>query len=151
LHLAASTQFGGFLELQDLDDVALELKSVTLDPTVPDSHGPITGHILLSNSFTLPAFVQRLEAKPTIVHLATHFIHETGNQDSDSEANYLVLTDAKDPTKTHGLSIADFQDSSSLDLSGGELFTLSACSTCESNEISSMQEVESLAMVLRRR
>jgi CHAT domain-containing protein len=122
-----------------------------IHPTVSDSHGPITGNILSDDSFTLPAFVQGLATKPTIVLLATHFIHETGNKDNHSEANYLVPTDAKDPTKTRGLSVADFPDSSNLDLSGVELLTLSACSTGQSNEISSMQDVDSLAMVLRRR
>jgi CHAT domain-containing protein len=148
---AGKTTFDGLEDLQDLDDVAAELKSVARDPEVSGSHGPIGGRILLDDSFTVPALVQALQQKPAVVHLATHFIHHTGNLDNESEDDYLVLTNAKDAKKIDRLSISDFQDSSNLDLSSVQLLTLSACSTGEANEPTSWQEVDSLAVVLRRR
>jgi CHAT domain-containing protein len=148
---AGKSEFGGFGDLQDLDEVGLELKSITRDPAVSDSNGPIHGQILLDNAFTVQGLVEGLAKKPDIIHLATHFIHSTGNHDNDSEDGVLLLTDGKDTSKIRKLSIADFQDSVSFDLSSVSLVTLSACSTGEANEISSLQDVDSLATVLRRR
>jgi CHAT domain-containing protein len=147
---AGKTTFGGVDGLEDLDNVAAELNAVARDPTVPESHGPIRGRVLLDRTFTFPAFAEAMKQNPDVIHLATHFVHQVGDN-SDSTDGYLFLTDEKDPTKVSKLSVADFQDTLNIDLSGAELITLSACSTGEPNEISSYQDVDSLATVLRRR
>jgi CHAT domain-containing protein len=147
---AGKTTFGGVDTLEDLDNVAAELNAVARDPTVSESHGPIRGRILLDRTFTVPTFAEAMKQNPDVIHLATHFVHKVGDN-SDSTDGYLFLTDESDPTKVSKLSIADFQDTLNIDLSGAELITLSACSTGEPNEISSFQDVDSLATVLRRR
>lgn len=136
-----------FTDLAMLDKVEKELDYVVKDPTVASSHGPITGWYYKNDSFTLKALEQGLAKRPSIVHLATHFVLKSGSP-TDS---YLALTDEADKSQTFLLTLDKFETNPSLNFSNVSLVTLSACGTGQPNTTLSMREVDSLAAMVERR
>jgi len=112
-----------------LTHVPAELDSVVADPDVPKSHGVLPGRILLNGQFTEKAMEQELQSQ-AIVHIASHFNLQAGNDD----LSYLLLGGKDQDSSGYRYSMAEFEKSRDLRISGTKLFTLSACQTGAANE-----------------
>jgi CHAT domain-containing protein len=83
-----------------------------------DAEGILPGSVELDESFTASGFTEALEARPAVVHIASHFNFAPGTA-ADS---YLLLGGGEK------LSLADFQ-AGRYPMGGVDLLTLSACQT----------------------
>ena len=99
----------------------------------------ILGRIVLDDAFTEASFRAALRRRYPVVHIASHFQFQPGNE-TDS---FLLLGDGK------RLSLAQIQLEQNL-FSGVELLTLSACDTASSSAGSNGKEVESFGMLAQR-
>ena len=111
-------------KLGALPNVVIELETEVTDPKVKESHGLIPGTILLDGDFTESAMEQKLRSQ-TVVHIATHFILEPGND----SMSYLLLGGKDQDARGYHLSLTDFRQNKDLHFEGAELVTLSACET----------------------
>ena len=80
--------------------------------------GVLAGEIQLDDKFTQVSMRDALRKKPTVVHIASHFQFQAGDQTN----SFLLLGDGG------RLSMAELRTSASL-FSGVQLLTLSACNT----------------------
>lgn len=116
--------------LAALPGVKLELEGVAQD-------GWLKGETLYNGQFDKPALIAALDRKPSILHLATHFVFAPGKEDK----SYLLLGTGEK------LPISDMQ---SLRFDGVDLVTLSACETAIGGGRDELgQEVTGLASVVQ--
>lgn len=118
-----------FPDLAPLANVREELDSVVSDPAVQGSHGVLPGTILIDGQFTEKAIEEHLKSQ-TVVHIASHFVLEPGNDD----LSFLLLGGKDQDHSGYKYSLADFEKSKDLHLDGTSLLTLSACETGAANE-----------------
>jgi CHAT domain-containing protein/Flp pilus assembly protein TadD len=129
--------------LAPLTAVPGELNAVVTSPARKDSHGPLPGTILLNDAFTEPALEAALGQPPALVHIATHFVLNAG----DDERSYLLLGGQTEGGAGTHLSLADLRDKPGLNnWRGVELVTLSACETAVVSKADG-REVDSLGIV----
>jgi CHAT domain-containing protein/Tfp pilus assembly protein PilF len=138
--------------LPALPAVVGELDDVVKDPQVQAAHGVLPGTILLNGQFTEKAMEDALNGKYRVVHIASHFVFEPG----DDSKSYLLLAGKDDASKDdagkdnatgdYHLTVEDFSDNQNLDLSSTDLLTLSACQTGMSGDASNGREVDGLGM-----
>jgi CHAT domain-containing protein/tetratricopeptide (TPR) repeat protein len=141
LAMGVSKNYDG---LGELAAVPGELNSVVTSATIKDSHGPIPGTIMLNDSFTEKGMEDALGQPPPLVHIATHFVLNPG----DDDRSYLLLGGEDTGGKGYHLSLADFRDEPRINLSGVELLTLSGCDTALGSKTDSDgREVDSLGFV----
>ena len=126
--------------LPELKAVVGELDDVANDPQVNGAKGALPGTILLDNRFTEQAMEDQLGSQPTVVHIASHFVFNPG----DDKQSYLLLADKDESGKGFHLTVADFHNKPNLTLKGTELLTLSACETGMSGTTSDGREVDGL-------
>ena len=115
--------------LRTLPSVPAELNSVVADPDVPGSHGVLPGKILLNSQFTEKAMEKALQSQ-AVVHIATHFVLQPGNDD----LSYLLLGGKDQDSAGYRYSMAEFAKSNDLHIDGTKLLTLSACETAAENK-----------------
>lgn len=127
-------------ELPPLPSVAGELNSIVKDPGTKGAHGVLDGKILLNSQFTEKAFEDELSSQHAVVHIASHFVFEPGD---DSQSYLLLAGKDKDASGFH-LTVAAFRDAAGLNLGETELLTLSACETGVSGKASNGREVDGL-------
>lgn len=127
--------------LPALPAVVGELDDVVNDPKVQTAHGVLPGTILLNGQFTEEAMEDALSRHPSVVHIASHFVFRPG----DNSKSYLLLA-GKDDAHDYHLTVEDFYDDQSLDLTSTDLLTLSACQTGMSGDASNGREVDGLGM-----
>jgi CHAT domain-containing protein len=127
-------------DLPELRAVVGELDEVVNDPQVKGASGVLPGTILLDNRFTEQAMESQLTGQYSVVHIASHFVFNPG----DDKQSYLLLADQNAPGKGFHLTVADFHDNPNLSLNGIELLTLSACQTGMSGTASDGREVDGL-------
>lgn len=150
LAMGLSKPYGG---LRELPGVVPELDAVVRDPSVPASHGPIQGSLLLNDKFTLAALRDQLEdagpgAEPySIVHIASHFVLP-----EDSGEDPYLMTGGEDNASPDGFrwTITDVS-TSTISFHGVKLLTLSACSTAKGDAVQGGMEIESLGMVAQQK
>jgi CHAT domain-containing protein len=99
--------------------------------TGSQSAGVLDGQILLDEAFTADAFRRGLRQRRPLVHVATHFQFNPGNE-TDS---FLLLGDGS------RMTLAEMRQSTGL-FGGVELLTLSACNTAVGDAGATGTEVE---------
>ena len=130
--------------LGELTAVPGELNAVVSSAAMQGSHGPIPGDILLDDAFTEKNLAAALEQPPPLLHMATHFVFNPG----DDERSYLLLGGKNEGGKGYHLSLADLRNESRLNnFVGMELLTLSGCETGMGSKDSDGREVDSLGIV----
>lgn len=118
---------------QPLEGVPKELDAVT---------GAFPGSArLLDAAFTTDALRAQLLNRPNLVHLATHFAFNAGD-----ETKSFLLTGAG-PT----LSIGQARTMTAISLQGVSLLTLSACETGLGGTFGDGSEVESIAVIFQKK
>jgi CHAT domain-containing protein/Flp pilus assembly protein TadD len=128
--------------LPPLPAVVGELNDVVKDPQVQGAQGVLPGTILLNGQFTEKAMEDALNGKYKIVHIASHFVFQPG----DDSKSYLLLAGKDDANQDYHLTVEDFNDDQNLDLSSTDLLTLSACQTGMSGDAANGREVDGLGM-----
>jgi CHAT domain-containing protein/Tfp pilus assembly protein PilF len=106
----------GFGATATLPSVSSELAGII--STKPGDGGTLSGEIRLDAQFTQPAMRQALLRRRPVVHIASHFRFQPGN---DAQS-FLLLGDGGH------LSMAELKTSANL-FEGVQLLTLSACNT----------------------
>ena len=127
--------------LNPLPMVTSELDEIVKDPKVQGAQGVLPGTILLNGQFTEKAMEDELTGQHAVVHIASHFVLEPG----DDSQSYLLLAGKDAETSGYHLTVADFRDDPSMDLSKTELLTLSACETGVNSLANNGREVDGLA------
>jgi CHAT domain-containing protein len=127
-------------DLPPLPAVAVELDEVVKDAQVAGAHGVLPGSILLDNQFTEKAMANELGGEHSVVHIASHFVFEPG----DDSQSYLLLAGQNEGGKGYHLTVADFRDNPSLALDNTDLLTFSACETGMSGNAGNGREVDGL-------
>jgi len=128
--------------LPPLPAVVGELDDVARDPRVQAATGVLPGTILLNGQFTQKAMESALNGEYTVVHIASHFVFQPG----DDSKSYLLLAGKDDASDGYHLSVEDFNNDQNLDLSSTDLLTLSACQTGMSGDAGNGREVDGLGM-----
>ena len=122
LAMGVSKDFDG---LGELTAVPEELAAVVHSDSVPGSHGPVAGSILLDDLFTEKAMASNLEGHPPLVHIGSHFVFNPG----DDTQSYLLLGGKDTGGQGFRLTLAELRDDPRLDFRGIELLTLAGCQT----------------------
>jgi CHAT domain-containing protein/Tfp pilus assembly protein PilF len=146
LAMGLSKSYGG---LPALPGVMPELEAVVRDPAVPQSHGPMEGKLLPDDQFTLTALKTQLGSSSPfpVVHIASHFVVETGN----GKEPYLMLGgDDVGAVDGYALTLSRMENSS-ISFHGTQLLTLSACSTAKGDAAKDGLEMDSLGMIAQQK
>jgi CHAT domain-containing protein/Tfp pilus assembly protein PilF len=133
--------------LGELAAVPGELNAVITSTALKGSHGPVPGTIMLDDSFTEKSMESALDQPPPLIHIATHFVFNAG----DDEKSYLLLSGKDEGGKGYHLSLADLRDDPRINFSGVELLTLSGCQTATESKDSDGREVDSLGIIGQRK
>ncbi len=128
-------------DLSPLPEVSTELREIVKDPQVEGANGVLPGSILLNGQFTEEAMENQLDRGHPIVHIASHFVLNPG----DDSQSYLLLAGKTIEGNGFHLTLADFRDNQNLDLRHTDLLTLSACETGVTGIASNGREVDGLA------
>jgi len=127
-------------KLPALPAVVGELDEVVNDAHDGDARGVLPGTILLNNAFTEKAMENLLNGPHTVVHIASHFVFQPG----DDSQSYLLLAGRDQDTTGYHMTVADFRDNQNLSLDDTDLLTLSACETGMSGSANNGREVDGL-------
>jgi CHAT domain-containing protein len=130
-------------ELIPLPAVEGELEHVVNDAHTPGANGVLPGTILLNDQFTKKAMEDMLGGQHTVVHIASHFVFQPGN---NSNSYLLLAGDQKGAPGGFSLTVEDFSSDINLKLDGTDLLTLSACDTGTSGDAANGGEVDGLGM-----
>jgi CHAT domain-containing protein len=126
-------------EFPALPAVPEELHGIFRDAPEGAGVGVLAGRVMLDEAFTADTLRAALRQRFPIVHVASHFAFQPGNE-TDS---YLLLGDG-----TH-LSLAQLKSANNL-FGGVELLTLSACDTASGGAGADGREVEGFAVLAQR-
>ncbi len=126
--------------LPALPAVAGELDEVVNDAQAKGAQGVLPGTILLNGAFTEKAMENLLSNPHTVVHIASHFVFQPG----DDSQSYLLLAGRDQDTAGYHMTVANFRDNQNLSLDDTDLLTLSACETGMSGSASNGREVDGL-------
>jgi CHAT domain-containing protein len=144
LAMGLTKSYGG---LPALPGVMPELEAVVRDPAVPQSHGPMDGKLLPDEQFTLAALKTQLGSSFPVVHIASHFVMESGS----GEEPYLMLGGENvGGTEGYALTLSRMEDST-ISFHGTQLLTLSACSTAKGDAAKDGLEMDSLGMIAQQK
>ncbi len=120
LAMGISKKYGDFPALPSVRD---ELHRIVRQQDSPEDEGVMPGRTMLDEEFTEDNMKKALEKKYPLVHIASHFVFEPGN-----EANsYLLL--GGDGAQGQHLSMKDIRETPEFEFHDTELLTLSACDT----------------------
>jgi len=144
LAMGLTKSYGG---LPALPGVMPELEAVVRDPAVPQSHGPMDGRLLPDEQFTLAALKMQLGSNFPVVHIASHFVLESGS----AEEPYLMLGGENvGGAEGYALTLSKMEDST-ITFRGTQLLTLSACSTAKGDAAKDGLEMDSLGMIAQQK
>ena len=127
--------------LPPLPAVVSELDDVVRDAQVDGANGVLPGTILLDGQFTEKAMEDQLNARPTLVHIASHFVFTPA-----TTAIPISSSPARRARRGYHLTVAEFRENPNLRLDDTDLLTLSACETGVSGSAGNGREVDGLAM-----
>ena len=113
----------------------------------PGSHGPVPGTILLDDSFTETGMETALDQHPPLVHIASHYVFNVG----DDTKSYLLLGGKDTGGRGFHLTLADLRDDQKIDLKGIELLTLSGCRTAMATNDSDGRKIDGLGITAQRK
>jgi len=137
LGVGVSQSHGDFIALPE---VIPELNSIIREEGKENDTGILTGRVLLDGEFTEAAWVQALDEQYQVVHVATHFDLNPGNE----EQSFLLLGDSSSLTLGRIRALPGFT------FEGVELLTLSACNTAM-QEGRNGEEIEGFAVLAQRK
>jgi CHAT domain-containing protein/Tfp pilus assembly protein PilF len=126
--------------LPALPAVAGELDEIVKDAQVHGANGVLPGTLLLNGDFTEKAMENQLDGRHTVVHIASHFVFQPG----DDSQSYLLLAGKEQAGDGFHLTVAGFRDDQNLSLDSTDLLTLSACETGMSGSAGNGREVDGL-------
>jgi CHAT domain-containing protein len=136
LGLGVSKAQTGFSALPGVPD---ELRSIISEGEATADGGALAGKVFLDDAFTEENFRAALRQRFPVVHIASHFAVQPGNE-TDS---FLLLGD--------GSHLPLSKIKSAVNMFGGvELLTLSACDTATGGTGADGKEVESFAVLAQR-
>jgi CHAT domain-containing protein/Tfp pilus assembly protein PilF len=136
-----------YFNLGELKAVPSELDSVVSESDLPASHGPVPGTILLDDSFTQKQMEAALDRHSPLIHVASHFIFQAG----DDTKSYLLLGGKDTGGAGYKLTLADLRDDQNLDFHGVELLTVAGCDTALGSNDSDGREIDGLGIVAQRK
>jgi CHAT domain-containing protein len=132
------------LTFNALPGVPQELRSIIHDQATEataNGAGVLEGRVMLDENFTKDALRTALRQQYPLVHIASHFMFQPGN-----ETNSFLLLGGMDE-QTNKLTIAELKR---LSFEGVNLLTLSACETALGGENANGVEVESFGVLAQR-
>lgn len=144
LAMGVSKDYEGLGRLKTVPD---ELASVIHSDKTAGSHGPVPGVILLDDSFTETGMETELEQHPLLVHIASHYVFQAGNDTK----SYLLLGGKEAGGQGFHLTLADLRDDQRMDFKGIELLTLSGCQTAVGSNNSDGREIDGLGITAQRK
>lgn len=130
-----------------LPAVPNELKSIVRGDAGENSDGVLPGTMLLDDDFTETHMVSALDKHYPVVHIASHFVLQAGN-DTNS---YLLLGGKEVGGKGYHLTLAELRDDPGITFDGTELLTLSACQTGASGTALNGREVDGLGFTAQQK
>jgi len=133
--------------LGQLKAVPGELDAVVHSDTTAGSHGPVPGVILLDDLFTETQMESELEHHPPLVHIASHYVFQPG----DDTKSYLLLGGKETGGEGFHLTLAELRDEQKMDFKGIELLTLSGCQTAVGSNDSDGREIDGLGITAQRK
>ena len=133
--------------LGPLPAVPNELKSIVRGDAGESVTGILPGTVLLDDDFTETRMVSALDKHYPVVHIASHFVLQPGN-DTDS---YLLLGGKEVGGKGYHLTLAELRDDPGITFDGTELLTLSACQTGASGTALNGREVDGLGFTAQQK
>ena len=111
------------------------------DAQVQGANGVLPGTILLNGAFTEKAMESQLGGSHNVVHIASHFVFQPG----DDSQSYLLLAGKDTAGLDSVLPSPIFATTRNITLDDTDLLTLSACETGMSGSVSSNgREVDGL-------
>jgi CHAT domain-containing protein len=117
-----------------------ELRGIIREESVKNSSGVLPGKLILDEAFTETSMEAALRQSYTVVHIASHFRFQPGNETQ----SFLLLGDG-----TH-LTLADVKNMGQI-FSGVDLLTLSACNTAVGDRLGDGKEVESFGVIAQKK
>ncbi len=144
LGMGVSKDYDG---LGALPQVPEELKGIIHDENVQGSNGVIPGTMMLDDTFTEKNMGVALEKHSRLVHIASHFVLQPG----DDTASYLLLGGKEEGGKGYHLTLAELRTDPRLSFSDTDLLTLSACQTATSGSAADGHEVDGLGIMAQQR
>lgn len=137
LGLGVSSPQDGFVGLSGVQE---ELRGIIRDEGSKTSNGVLPGKLILDSAFTEAALASELRRSYPVVHIASHFKFQPGNETQ----SFLLLGDG-----TH-LTLAEIKSMGQL-FSGVDLLTLSACNTALGDRMGDGKEVESFGVIAQKK
>ena len=144
LAMGVSKDYDG---LGQLKAVPGELDAVIRSDKTFGSHGPVPGVILLDDSFTETSMESELELHPPLVHIASHYVFQPG----DDQKSYLLLGGKETGGQGFHLTLADLGAEQRMDFKGIELLTLSGCQTAVGSNDSDGREIDGLGITAQKK
>jgi CHAT domain-containing protein/Tfp pilus assembly protein PilF len=151
LGMGVSKSYGDFSALPSVPE---ELHRVIRDATccagageraAPGEEGVVPGQTMLDESFTEENMKKALEENYPLVHIASHFDFEAGN-----ETDSFLLLGGKD-AKGERLTLAQIREDPRFNFADTQLLTLSACNTAVSGVAANGREVDGLAILAQQK
>jgi CHAT domain-containing protein len=138
LGLGVSKPQDGFVGLAGVPE---ELRGIIRDEaSKTSSTGVLPGRLILDAAFTETAMETALRQSYPVVHIASHFRFQPGNETQ----SFLLLGDGKH------LTLAEIKNMGQL-FSGVDLLTLSACNTAVGDRLGDGKEVESFGVIAQKK
>ena len=142
LAMGVSQAYGNF---PALPSVSSELNRVVRDPRADNKDGVMPGEMMLNAAFTEDAMKKALAAGYPLVHIASHFAFQPGN-----ETDSFLLLGGKNAEGTH-LTLAEIRKDPDLTFTDTQLLTLSACDTAMGGAVGDGREVDGLGILAQQK
>ena len=142
LAMGVSKAYGNFPALPSVPE---ELSRVVRDPNTADKDGVLPGRLMLDAAFTEDSMKQALGQGYPLIHIASHFDFEPGN-----ETNSFLLLGGKSAEGAH-LTLAELREDPDLAFTDTQLLTLSACDTAMGGSAGDGREVDGLGILAQQK
>ncbi len=142
LAMGVSKAYGNFPALPSVPE---ELNRVVRDPSTSDKQGVLPGKLMLDAAFTEDSMKQALEQGFPLVHIASHFDFQPGN-----ETDSFLLLGGKTAEGAH-LTLAELREDPDLTFTDTQLLTLSACDTAMGGSTGDGREVDGLGILAQQK
>jgi CHAT domain-containing protein len=133
--------------LGPLPAVRGELEHIVRDEKARGTSGVLPGTLMLDDDFTETEMAKALDKHYPVVHIASHFVLQAGNETN----SYLLLGGKEVGGKGYHLTLAELRDDPTLAFEGTELLTLSACQTGTSGTALNGREVDGLGITAQQK
>lgn len=142
LAMGVSQAYGNF---PALPSVSGELNRVVRDPHADNKDGVMPGEVMLNAAFTEDAMKKALADGYPLIHIASHFAFQPGN-----ETDSFLLLGGTNADGTH-LTLAEIRKDPELTFTDTQLLTLSACDTAMGGASGDGREVDGLGTLAQQK